>query len=117
LRGSRTVVRPRRALRGHRRLARRAAAASGWRVPAADAAQLRGGARRAPPREPVRRASQDHPRTRREPDATAAWTLAVPVSRRMLARLPVRRLLQHSIVDAAGRDGDGPPDARALLDR
>jgi choline dehydrogenase-like flavoprotein len=37
---------------------------------------------------------------------------AVPVPQRLLARLPVRRLLQHAVVHAAGGDEDGAPTLR-----
>ena len=42
---------------------------------------------------------------------------ALPVPQRVLARLSVRRLLQHAVLDAAGRGGDGQADAEAVLDR
>ena len=92
-------------------------AIAGRPIPAGDAAQLRRGARRGPRARLVRRPPAHHPGPRREPDAAAARPLAVPVPQRVLARLPVWRLLQHAIFDAAGRDGDGKAHAEAVLDR
>ena len=92
-------------------------AATGRPVPTGDAAQLRRGARRGPRARLVRRPPAHHSGPRREPDAAAAGPLAVPVPQRLLARLPVRRVLQHAVLDAAGRDGDGKVDAEAVLDR
>ena len=47
-----------------------------------------------------------------QPDAAAAGPRTMPVSQRVLARLPVRRLLQHAVVHAAGRGGHGQSDAQ-----
>ena len=117
LRRHRALVRSRRAPRRHLRIARRAAAASRRPVPAGDAAQLRRGAvagRLAKQFDGRRRII---PGPRREPHAAAAGPRPLPVPQRLLARLPVRRVLQHAVVDAAGRDGDRPPDAEAVRDR
>ena len=72
---------------------------------------------RRPRREALRRQAPHHPGPRREPDAAAAGPRAVPVPQRVLARLPVRRVLQHAVVDAAGGDGDGAAHAQAVRDR
>ena len=42
---------------------------------------------------------------------------AVPVPQRLLARLPVRRVLQHAVLDAARGGEDGPAHAEAVVDR
>ena len=42
---------------------------------------------------------------------------AMPVSQRLLARLPVRRLFQHAVVDAAGSGRHGAFDAQDIPDR
>jgi choline dehydrogenase-like flavoprotein len=58
------------------------------------------------PRAASSTAAPDHPRPRREPDPGAAGPRGAASTQRVLARLPVRRLLQHAVVDAAGRHGD-----------
>ena len=65
----------------------------------------------------VRRPPPTHSRPRRQPDAAAAGPRPLPVSQRLLARLPVRRLLQHAVVDAAGRGRHGAIDAQDVPDR
>ena len=71
----------------------------------------------ATPGETVRRPSSAHSRPCGQPDAAAAGPRAMPVSQRLLARLPVRRLLQHAVVNAAGRGSDRPSDAQDIPDR
>ena len=53
----------------------------------------------------------------RECDPGPARSRTLPVSQRLLARMPVRRLLQHAVLDAARRDGNRQPDPDALLHR
>ncbi len=82
-----------------------------------DAAQLRGNAdRRTAPAE-IRRPAADHPRAHGKPDPALAGTHAMPVSQRVLVGLPLRRVLQHAILDTAGRGRDGTADAQAVRDR
>ena len=117
LRRHRAVVQPRRALRGHRRIEGGTAAAARRRIPAGDAAQLRRAARRGTPNDAIRRQAAAHLQPNREPHAAARRARRVPVPRRLLAGLPVRRLLQHAVLDAAGGDEDRAPDAQAVRHR
>ena len=97
---------------------RRNGAASGRPVPARDAAQLRRGARRRSPDEVVRRASAASsrvaPRTPRRRCRDGS-----PCQYRDACWLgcPYGALLQHAVIDAAGRHEDRPPNAQAVLDR
>jgi hypothetical protein len=103
--------------RGDLRFDRALAATARRTVPAGDAAELRRGTHCRPPEDRVRRhATPDH-RARRERDQGARRTLAMPVSQRLLARLPVRRLLQHAVLDAAGGGKDRQAHAEAVVDR
>ena len=53
----------------------------------------------------------DHPWPRRQSHAPLGRARPVPVPQRVLARMSVRLLLQHAVVDAAGGDGDRAADA------
>ena len=67
------------------------------------------------PDEAVRRQASHHSRPHRQSRRRRSTGRgAVPVPQRVLARLPVRRLLQHAVVDAAGRGEDGTPHAQAV---
>ena len=68
-------------------------------------------------RQAVRGTAANHSRTRREPDAAARQARPLPVPQRLLARLPVRRVLQHAVVNAAAGGGHRPADAQDLRDR
>ena len=118
LRRHRAVVRPRRAPRRHRRIGRRPAAAARRPVPTGDAAQLRRSRQlRAGCREQfegTRRIIPGRAANLTQPLGTsrAAASTATPA-----AWLPVRRVLQHAVLDAAGGDGDRPADAQDSRDR
>ena len=105
LRGPGALVRSRRAARGHCRIGRRPAAAARRPVPAGDAAQLRGRDDRRPSGQAVRGTPANHSGPRGEPDPAARRPRPLPVPQRLLARLPVRRVLQHAVVDVAAGDG------------
>ena len=86
------------------RIGRRAAAAARRAVPAGDAAEL--SPRRliaGPARQAVRGHAADHPGRVANLTPAARPPRALPVPQRLLARLSLRRLLQHAVVDAAGR--------------
>ena len=92
LRRPRTLVRSRRAItRGSPARIEGLPQLPDGAVPAGHAAQLRRGARRRPPDEAVRRAPAHHPGPHRERHPAAPRPRRLPVPRRLLARLPVRR--------------------------
>src|SRR5205809_119700 len=86
-------------------------------VPTGDATQLRRGARRGTSQEVVRRTSPTHHRPDGEQHEGAARAQPVSVPQRVLARMSLRRLLQHAVIHAAGGDEDGTRHAQTVVDR
>ena len=65
----------------------------------------------------VRRPAPHHPGPHRERHGSAARTLGMSVSQRVLARLSIRWILQYAVLDVTGRDGYRPSDAQAVCHR
>ena len=65
----------------------------------------------------LQRHPPSHHRPRRQPHATDPGARQLPVPQQVLARLPVRRVFQHAVVDAARRGEDRQPDPAPLLHR
>ena len=65
----------------------------------------------------LRRPPAHHSGSRGESHAPAPGPCALSVSQRLLARLSVRRLFQHAVLDAAGSSGHRAPHAPDVRDR
>jgi hypothetical protein len=117
VRGHRSLVRPRGALRRDRRLPGGPSPASRRAVPAPHAAELRRGERGGAAEGAFRGRRRIIPWADGEPDPAPSGAKGLHVPERVLAGVPLRGLLQHPVLHPSGSGGHGAPHPSPLRHR